>query len=359
MKYFIIVGEDSGDLHGSRLVRELLDRDPQAVIRGMGGERMEAAGMELWKHFRELAVMGVSDVLRNLGRIRHSLRECSAEIRRFAPDRLILIDYGGFNLRIAKLAKAEGMRVDYYILPKVWAWNEGRVQKIRAFVDHAYVIFPFEEAYFRKHGVEANYVGNPVKEQIDKYLTSNNIERKSGQIALLPGSRKGEISRILPAMLSAADMLKEYSFTLALNGNASNLVEDIKLPTNVELVYDRTYNVLAQSEFALVTSGTANLETALLGTPQIVCYRTTALNYRLGRWFIKVPYLSPVNLILNRGAVPERIQGACNGLQLVEDIRNLQSGQAEVQKAAIEELNVILGDRIASARVAEQVIQTK
>jgi len=356
MRYFIIAGEESGDLHGSRLIDALRKNDPEGEILGMGGDRMQKAGMKLWMHFGEMAVMGIVDVLSNIFRFKKLLKECKAQIDQFKPDRVILIDYGGFNLRIAKSIHGTGPRVDYYIVPKVWAWNEKRYKKLRDFVDRCYVIFPFEESYFTDKNVNATYVGNPVKEKVDHYCEAHGpAERTNGQVALLPGSRKQEIQKVLPKLLDWAGTRSDLTFVLALNESAKPFLSEIRIPDHIELVFDKTYEVLRSSELAIVTSGTATLETALLKTPQVVVYRTGSLNYRLGRTFIKVKYLSPVNLILGREAVRELIQGDLNTNTLdlaVNDIRNDDTGRIDKN---YKELSLILGEHVPSEEVAQHI----
>jgi len=356
MRYFIIAGEESGDLHGSRLIDTLKKCDPHAEIMGMGGDRMEKAGMKLWMHFGELAVMGIVDVLSNIFRFKKMLKECEQQIRRFDPDRLILIDYGGFNLRIAKSIHGTGTRIDYYIVPKIWAWNEKRYKKLRDYVDRCYVIFPFEESYFSNKGVHATYVGNPVKEKIDHYSNEHGpVERISRQIALLPGSRKQEIQMILPELLAWAETRRDLSFILALNESAKPFMENIHISDRINVIYNCTYEVLRSSELAIVTSGTATLETALLQTPQIVVYRTGALNYRLGRIFIKVKYLSPVNLILGRESVKELIQGDLNKSSLERTVEYIRKNDADRILKDYDELSLMLGEHSPSEEVAQHI----
>lgn len=354
MRYFIIAGEESGDLHGSRLVEAIHERDREAEILGMGGDRMQQAGMTLWKHYGEMAVMGIFDVLSKIFQFKKLLSECEQEIRSFSPDRVILIDYGGFNLRIAKRMQPFDLEVHYYIVPKVWAWNEKRYKTLRDYTDHCHVIFPFEEEYFRAKGVNASYVGNPVKEKIDQYRRDHQAPDKKAQVALLPGSRKQEIRKVLPKLLEWSNTRTDLQFVLALNKSAKPFLDEVDIPKHVEIVYDDTYSVLDHSELAIVTSGTATLETALLNVPQVVVYRTGLLNYRLGRAFIKVKYLSPVNLILDREVVPELIQDL--NVILIENAVNEIRNRSKLRiMKDYEQLSLILGEHSPSKKVAEQV----
>jgi len=354
MRYFIIAGEDSGDLHGSKLVEKLFVQDPEAEIYGMGGVLMESVGMKLWRNYHDLAVMGISEVLKKLWTFRKLIKECAVEIKNYNPDRIVFIDYGGFNLRVAKLTKEMGFYNSYYILPKVWAWNEKRVIKIAKYIDEAFVIFPFEESYFKARGVKAKYVGHPVKERIDEFLANNSdLKVQANTIALLPGSRKQEIDRVLPVLLEyAKKMGSQYSFKLALNKSAEHFVQHIDLPKNVEIVWGATYRVITESAMAIATSGTVTLETALIGTPQIVCYKASRLNYFLGKMFIKVKYLSPVNLILKDEVVPELIQNDLTPEALFEQTQSIMNNKGDIQKSAYENLNVTLRNAKASVTVA-------
>jgi len=354
MRIFIIAGEDSGDLHGSKVVERLLEMNPSLEIRGMGGDKMQAAGMNLWRHYADLAVMGIGEVLKKIFTFKRLLDECAEEIKSFSPDKVLFIDYGGFNLRMAKRCREMGLNTHYYILPKVWAWNEKRVKKIAEYVDSAYVIFPFEESYFRARGVNAKYVGHPVKERIDEFLIDHKkIKRDTQQIALLPGSRKQEIERVLPTLLEyAIKMGSSWKFKLALNSSAKKYIKGLVLPENVELEFDSTYLVVRKSRMAIATSGTVTLETALIGTPQIVCYKASGLNYRLGRMFIKVSFLSPVNLILKNEVVPELIQNDLNVEQLLKKSNEIIDGGESRQMAEFRRLHLTLRSASASKSVA-------
>ena len=321
MKYYIIAGEASGDLHGSNLIKELRRLDLAANIRCWGGDKMQEAGGELVKHYRDLAFMGFTEVLMNLRTIFRNLAFCKDDILQYKPDTLILIDYPGFNLRIARWAKEQGIKVIYYISPQVWAWKEGRVKMMKECIDKMLVILPFEKDYFKnKWNWEVEYVGHPLVEVVDSWQLAVNRQKEqatsNGQlatddiIALLPGSRKQEILKKLPVMLEVSKSFPNYQFVVAkAPGVEENFYDDLLKPfTNVSYVSNQTYNLLMQSKAALVTSGTATLETALFGVPEVVCYKGSPISYQIARRVIKVKYISLVNLIMDKLVVKELIQ---------------------------------------------------
>lgn len=318
MRYYIIAGEASGDLHGSNLIKELRKIDAMATIRCWGGELMEQAGGELVKHYRDLAFMGFVEVLRNLGTIMKNLRLCKDDILSFKPDALILIDYPGFNLRIAEWAKERGIKVIYYISPQVWAWKENRVKLIRQAVQKMLVILPFEKAFYNKWNYEVEYVGHPLIEVVDEAKATESIIHpamdsplnEKNIVAILPGSRKQEVEKKLPLMLEATKHFPDYSFIVA---KASSLEDSFYEPLmqeypKVRSVRNKTYALLMQAKAALVTSGTATLETALFGVPQVVCYKGSNISYQIAKRLVKIKYISLVNLILDRPVVTELIQ---------------------------------------------------
>lgn len=362
MKYYIIAGEASGDLHGSNLIREIKARDAAAEIRCWGGDLMEAVGATLVKHYRDLAFMGFVEVVANLRTILRNLDFCKQDIRKFQPDLLIYIDYPGFNLRVADWAKREGFHNVYYISPQVWAWKENRVKTIKASVDRMLVILPFELDFYRKWKYPVSYVGHPLAEVIEKYKQDNaSLQRNPKLIALLPGSRKQEILKKLPVMLSVTPSFPEYEFVVA---KAPGVSDDFYAPLlakfpNVRTTSNATYAVLMQAEAALVTSGTATLETALFGVPEVVCYKGNKISYLIAKRLIKVKYISLVNLIMDRLVVKELIQDDMNTQNLVQELKNLLHNQ--------EYRNRITGDydqlrRLlqqggnASAKAAEEIV---
>lgn len=309
MKYYIIAGEASGDLHGSNLIKSIKKMDGQADIQCWGGDKMEAAGGKVVKHIRDLAFMGFAEVIKNLSAIFRNIRFCKEDILSFMPDVLILIDYPGFNLRIAKWARKQNLKIVYYISPQIWAWKEGRIKQIKKNVDKMLVIFPFEKTFYEKWNYEVEYVGHPLVPVIDEYIKAYPVEKKKNVLALLPGSRKQEISAKLPVMLAATKNFPDYTFFVAKAPAIDHSFYDEFLSAykNVSLRED-TYTLLLESAAALVTSGTATLETALLNVPEVVCYKTGNISYRLGKWLVKLKFICIVNLIMNKEVVKELIQ---------------------------------------------------
>ncbi len=368
MKYFIIAGEPSGDLHGSNLLRNLLTADPDADISCWGGDMMKEAGGKLLKHYRETAFMGAWEVLVNIRKVKANFADCRSQIDAFKPDVVILIDYPGFNLRIAKYVKHLGIRVFYYISPKFWAWKEGRVEKIKKYVDRLYIIFPFEKAFFRKHGYDAIYLGNPLIDQIESWRRGTGDRKtimkslglaEKPVIALLAGSRLQEVKKALPEMVSVAGSLPDYQFVVAGMAHVpDNIYRDIIGTMPVTVICGKTYDLLAVAEAALVTSGTATLEAALFDVPQIVCYKTSSLTYRLGKMFIKVRFLSLVNLIMDREVVRELIQTDLNQMTLYRELQGIiRTGHKhDIIRADYKQLRRMLGDTGASARIASDMV---
>ncbi|GAB3808731.1 lipid-A-disaccharide synthase [Spirosoma humi] len=334
MKYYLIAGERSGDLHGANLVRAIRSYDSQATFRAYGGEQMEAAGTVLVRHYREMAFMGFLEVVKNLGTIRRILRECQADLLANRPDVLILIDYAGFNLRMARFAKKHGIRVFYYISPKVWAWNQRRALKIKATVDKLFTILPFETAFFAKYDYQVEYVGNPLLDALADFKPNPSFRREIGVdarpvIALLPGSRHQEITSILPLMLRAVAYFPTYQFVVGTVSNLPASLYDTLLadyPT-VLRVDDAAYDLLHIATAALVTSGTATLETALLNIPQVVCYKTTGISYAIAKNLIAVPYISLVNLIADHEVVKELIQNDLTPDHITAELQRILPGQ--------------------------------
>lgn len=334
----MISGEASGDLHGSNLIKALKTQDPQASIRCWGGDLMQAAGAELVKHYRELAFMGFSEVVKNLPTIFKNIRFCKEDILAFQPDAVILIDYPGFNLRIAEWAHKEKIKVIYYISPQVWAWKEGRVKKMKQIINKMLVILPFEKDYYKeKWNWEVDYVGHPLIEAIEdkkKELGYGDATTHSTptikKISLLPGSRKQEISKKLPIMLEVAKSFPDYQFVVAeAPGQESDFYQPfLQAYQNVASVKNATYQLLLESDAALVTSGTATLETALLGVPEIVCYKGSNISYQIAKRLIKIKYISLVNLIMDKLIVTELIQDELNVANLVKELNLLLNDTA-------------------------------
>lgn len=363
MKYYLIAGEASGDLHGGRLIAALHAVDSAAQFRGWGGEQMHTAGMILAKHYRELAFMGVWQVLRNLPRIWRNFGDAKRDITDYAPDAVILIDYSGFNLRLAPWLKEQGYKVYYYISPQVWASRPKRVETIRTSVDRLFSILPFEPTFYQQYNYEVTYVGHPLIDVVADHIPAPNFRQRWGLddrpiIALLPGSRRQEIRAVLPTLLTVVEHLPDYQFVLAgAPGIASEFYTTwIKDQPSVTLVTQQTYALLAQSHAALVTSGTATLEAALFGVPQIVCYRAGALFYALAKRIIQVPYIAIVNLIANQAIVPELVQDDLNPAQLLTTLEPLlHASERDQMLADYAALRQQLGSGGAAQRAAREL----
>jgi lipid-A-disaccharide synthase len=347
MKYYIIAGEASGDLHGSNLIKELKRQAPDTTVRCWGGDLMQQAGGHLVKHYKDLAFMGFTEVLLNLRIIFRNIDFCKQDILEYRPDALILIDYPGFNMRVAKWAHREGLRIIYYISPQVWAWKEGRVRQIRETVDKMLVILPFETAFYQKWNYSVEYVGHPLVEVIDRFRTALPARATSEPaspatfprftkpvIALLPGSRKQEILKKLPIMLGASRYFPDLQFVVAqAPGQEPSFYEDLLAPyPNVSSVRNQTYALLSQARAACVTSGTATLETALFGVPEVVCYKGSTVSYQIARRLIKVKYISLVNLIMDKPVVKELIQDELNPENLRRELEDLLNNQTRQQQ---------------------------
>jgi lipid-A-disaccharide synthase len=364
MKYYIIAGEASGDLHGSNLIKELKKLDAAANIRCWGGDKMQQAGGELVKHYRDLAFMGFAEVLMNLRTILRNLIFCKEDILQFKPDTLILIDYPGFNLRIAKWAKQNGLKVIYYISPQVWAWKESRVKTMKQCIDKMLVILPFEKKYFHdKWNWDVEYVGHPLVEVIERYKTQSTSLKFSDQpiIALLPGSRKQEIIKKLPVMLEVSKYFPDHQFVVA----QAPSVEDNFYKTftqkypNVSSVTDKTYDLLLQAKAALVTSGTATLETALFAVPEVVCYKGSPISYQIGKRLIKVKFIALVNLIMDKLVVKELIQHDLTVENLKHELQELLTNETRIDllKKDYDALKKLLSEGgNASAKAARSII---
>lgn len=363
MKIYIIAGEASGDLHASNLVKALLVRNPKHEIRGWGGDMMSAAGVQVVKHYRELAFMGFTEVVMNLRTILNNLESCKTDIAEWKPDLVILVDYPGFNLRIAPFAKKIGIPVVYYISPQLWAWKEGRVKIIRASIDKMLCILPFEKAWYKERGVDAAYVGHPLLDALEEYpfrsdfRTSNKLDERS-IIALLPGSRKQEIKIKLPIMLEATKQWQaDYQLVVAAApGQTPSFYEPFLKNYGARMVQGQTYDLLKNAQFAIVTSGTATLETALIGTPELVVYKGNPISYQIGKRLVKVKYISLVNLILDHPLLAELIQNDCNPAQIHAELLKLkQPDRLQEIRTGFEKLKSILGNAGASARAAHEI----
>ena len=372
MKYYIIAGEASGDLHGSNLINEIIKIDSKAEIRGWGGDKMEKSGVKIVKHYRDLAFMGVYEVLINIRSILKNIKFCKDDILKFNPDKIIFIDYPGFNLRIAKWAKSKNnnFKTYYYVAPQIWAWNESRIHEIKKNIDHLYVILPFEKYFFEnKHNYKVKYFGHPLLDSIthlknnekEKFIKKNNLDIKKPIIAILPGSREQEIKKILSVMLDVIDDFNDYQFVIAaapsINTEFLNRIIDNK---NIKIIKNKTYEVLSLSKAAIVTSGTATLETAILKVPQVVCYKSSFLTYFLAKIFVKIKFISLVNLIMNKEIVKELIQNNCTKEEIIKELKNvLDLSKRKVLKQSYDELIGKLGSSGSSKRVANDIILNK
>ena len=370
MKYFLIAGEPSGDLHGANLIKGLRKADPAAEFRFWGGDLMAAAGgaQNLRKHYRETSFFGVVQVLRNLGTIRRQMRECREEVAAWQPDVLILVDYPGFNMKMARWAHARGIRTFYYIAPKVWASREGRIRALRRDVDRLFVIFPFECDYFPRHGIEPLFEGNPLVDALEARRaalpTPEEFRRRNGLdrrpiIALLAGSRRSEIRKNLPLMARLAQRFDGWQFVVAgVPWLDRALYEEAAAGSGIRYVCDQTYEVLVAAEAAVVTSGTATLETALLGTPEVVVYRLPAIEYRCMPLVVRCPWISLVNLNLGRESVAEILQSGLDTTRAERELRAVLPGgeKRERMLADFRELRTVIGGPGASDRVAARMV---
>ena len=338
MKYYIIAGEASGDLHGSNLIKELKQRDAHALIRCWGGDQMQAAGATVVKHYKELAFMGFAEVVKNLPTILSNIKFCKEDITAFQPDVLVLIDYPGFNLRIAKWAKAHDYKVVYYISPQVWAWKENRVKLIRDVVDKMLVILPFEKEFYEtKWDYKVEYIGHPLVQVIDDFLAQHASQQKLFQkpiVALLPGSRQQEVAKKLPLMLEASKAFPQYQFVVAKAAALDDSFYQTFLSSysNVATLKNETYTLLAQATAALVTSGTATLETALFGVPQVVCYKGSAVSYQIAKRLVKIKYISLVNLIMDKPVVTELIQTDLTVENITRELEAILHNQQRIRQ---------------------------
>ncbi len=367
MKYYIIAGEASGDLHASNLMKELKKKDTQAIFRYLGGDLMQEQGGELVKHYNETAYMGFLDVFMHLRSILKNIKLIKQDVLNYKPDVLILVDYPGFNLRIAEYAYHAGIRVFYYISPKIWAWKQSRVFKIKQFVDKLFIIFPFEKDFYKKFDYDVEYVGNPIMDaietedkDIDKFRRKYELSERR-IIALLPGSRKQEIKHNFPVMLKVAAQFPELQFIVA---GASSLeksfIEKYITQKNVKLLYNKTHEILIHSDAALVTSGTATLETAILNIPEAVCYRGDAVSYQIAKRLIKVDFISLVNLVMQKEVIKEYVQNNMTVENLSKELNLLLNNDLykNTMLANYAQMRERLGGKGASERTAEIMVKS-
>jgi lipid-A-disaccharide synthase len=371
MRYYVISGEASGDLHASNLIKQLKQQDSSAEIRGWGGDLMQQQGVELVKHYRDLAFMGFAEVIKHLPTILRNIDFCKKDILDFKPDVLILVDYPGFNLRIAKFAKEQGLKIIYYISPQVWAWKSSRVNLIKKVVDKMLVILPFEKDFYSKYNYPVDFVGHPLLDVIGEahpdlpaFIRDNNLSRRP-IVALLPGSRHQEIQSVLPLMVAAAKHYPEHQFVIAAAPSArGEWYIEYLTQGNIRIVYDKTYKLLQHSIAALVTSGTATLETALWGVPEAICYRakgvTGTISYHLAKRLIgkKLKYIGLVNLIMEREVAREYIQNDLTAENLTAELRKLLDDPAYIarMKEDLSQVREKLGGPGASEKTARIII---
>lgn len=361
MKYFFVAGEKSGDMHAANLCLELAKSSPNTEMMGWGGEKMEAAGVKILKNYRELAFMGFWEVIKNLTTILGFLKLAKKQILDFNPDVVILVDYAGFNLKLAKWAKNQGFRVVYYIAPKAWAWRASRAETISKYVDLLLVIFPFEKAFFEKYGINTRFVGNPLFDEIAKFTTNPNFKKDNGLsdkpiVALLPGSRKQEIDNMLQLM---ANLTKEYAdIQWVVAGISSFDIDFYKVHGgDFHVIFDKTYDLLSVTDAAIVTSGTATLETALFKVPQVVVYKTSNLSYQIAKRLVRIKYISLVNLVAQKEVVKELIQqeysleNTKNELEKVLFDNKIREKQLIEYNGIIETLGVVKASENATIEI--------
>lgn len=355
--YYFIVGEASGDLHASNLIKEISKLDENASFKGFGGERMQKQGLELNLHYSSMAFMGFWEVIKNVSAISRNFKQAKKELLEFNTDVLVLVDYPGFNMRMASFAKRHGIKVVYYITPQVWAWKESRVKKLKRDVDLLLPILPFEQNFFAKHQIESTFVGHPLLDAF-KDIDSRSVESDKPIIALLPGSRKQEISTSLPIMMKLVESFENYQFIIAGAPSISAaFYRNITGESYIPILSNQTHALLKESKAAIVTSGTATLEAAILKVPQVVCYKTSAFSYFFGKLLVKVKFISLVNLIANKEVVKELIQNDFNGERLVKELHYLLDKKNKTK--IIGEYNKIidvLGSEGASLRAAKEIV---
>ncbi len=361
MKYYIIAGEASGDLHGSKVMESIKKLDKNAKFRFWGGEKMKGIGGEIVKHINQLSFMGFWEVLKNIKTILKNISFCKNDINTYQPDKIIYIDYPGFNMLIAKWAKTNGFQNHFYISPQIWAWKENRIKKIKLYIDYLYVILPFEKEYYKKkHDLNVHYVGHPLVEIISDEKKNKDLfpfKLTKPIIALLPGSRKQEIKKMMPVFKSVIHHFSNYEFIIAGVSNISKeWYDEILKDDKIKIVYDKTYNLLKRSTAAIVTSGTATLETALFNVPQIVCYKSSLFSYLVGRLFIKLKFISLVNIIMEREVVRELIQKDCSKNNIVYELSKLLKNENSLRvKNNYEKLRNRLGTEETSLKVAKLI----
>ena len=365
MKYYIIAGEPSGDLHGSNLMKAILEEDVSAEFAFWGGDHMLGVSKGLVTHIKDTAIMGFVEVVKNLPKLAYFFKKAKKTIAEFKPDVVVFIDYPGFNLRMTKWAKNQGYKTVYYISPQLWAWKKGRIEIIKKYVDELIVILPFEYDFYRDHGVESHYVGHPLLSVIEDHKSQVKPEYLDGKskkiLAILPGSRKQEIQKMLPEMMSAA-LRFEQDYILCI-AQAPNVDAELFMEllgenySSFQLIEAETYDLLTKAQLAMVTSGTATLETALFGVPQVVCYKTGRLNYEIGRRLVDLKFISLVNLIAGEEIVPELIQNRVNSEEIYKTLRAVERNSFEMKQRYTKLQEVLFTNERPSKKAAEIVVR--
>lgn len=368
MKYYLIAGEASGDQHASKIMEKLKQNDPKFEFRFFGGNLMKQQSGTLVKHYKEMSYMGLWEVVKNLGKIKENLKLCKEDIIKWKPDVVILIDYPGFNLKIAKFAKNNNFKVVYYISPKVWVWKTSRVKIIKKYIDKMYVIFPFEVDFYKKFNYDVSFLGNPTLETVyehkqnkidrEEFKITNNLTDKP-IIALLPGSRVQEISKILPVMCNIIDEFTDFQFVVAgVSFVEKELYTNIVQDKNIKVVFDDTFNLLRMSQVAVVASGTATLETAIFNVPQVVCYKTSKLSYRVGKAVVKTKYFSLVNILMQKQVVVELLQ---NNLEqdIIDELKKLTTDKVYNSEmlSNYKALSDLLGEPGVSGKISNDIVK--
>lgn len=366
MRYYIVAGERSGDLHGGNLVKAISRIDAQATFQGFGGDQMQEAGVKLSVHYRDMAFMGFISLITSLFKIFKFIKFCKKDILEFKPDAIILIDYGGFNLQIAKFATRTGLKVFYYIPPKVWAWYQSRAWKLKENVDRMFVILPFEKQFFKKYDFEVDYVGNPVLDAIktfkpsSDFLSRHNLDSSKKIVALLPGSRKIELNKIVPLMAKVAELNIDVQFVVAKVSSLPNeLYRALTEKSNVKFVEEETYDLLSVADAAIVTSGTATLETGIFNVPQVVVYKTTPLEYTIANFLVQVEFISLVNLIAGKEVIRELIQKMATKELVNTELNKLlfDNEYSSAMMAEYKNVYKILDTGSASENTARLIVQ--
>lgn len=363
MKYYLIAGERSGDLHGSNLIKSIKEKDPNAEFRFLGGDLMQSAGGTLYRHYSEISFMLIGDVIKNIFAIFKNFKLCAEDIKDYKPDALILIDFSGFNMRVAKRVKSLNIPIHYYISPKIWAWNQSRAWNIKKLIDYMYVIMPFEKAFYKKYNYEADYIGNPILDAIEQFTPNQNFRYTYNLdtkpiIAILPGSRKQEVEKMLALMMQMAPNYPDYQFIIAAVDNLPVSFYKKYQEQGYKVITSDTYNLLNNAHAALVTSGTATLETALFNVPQVVCYKTGFITYTIVKLLVKIRFISLVNLIGDKEVIKELIQSEFNLAKLKQEFEKTIAGQS--RNRILEDyatLKSLMGSAGASERAASLIVK--